>query len=437
MSKPKKVRNPDHVRRHNSPTVSNEVVEQRLKDLIGPHIFGQLSYFRQLKLRDRILGLPVMLAAVLTMMWRQVVSVHELTRLICREKLLWIRPLNVTQQALSKRFLNFPAEIFKRVFLDLLPLLQQRALERSRPLPECIALAKQRFSGIYAVDGSTLEALFRKLKALGDVPAGKLAGKICTVIDLVTHFPSHCWQHQNPLAHDTNFIDEILSVAKAGSLWIFDRGFYDFEFFGKLIGQGVSWITRLKSNTKYKVKRVLFSSSHIRDQIIKLTGEDGCPYLLRLVEVRYGKIWYRYLTSITDPSILSAMVVADLYSRRWRIEEAFLIVKRLLNLSYLWTGSPNGVMLQVWATWLFYSVLVDLGDAVAEELKVPFDRISLEMTFRGLYHFSVAYQKGLAKDPVKYFAAPENKDLGVLKRIRPSVHKSKTSIEQSIANSIP
>ena len=40
------------------------------------------------------------------------------------------------------------------------------------------------------------------------------------------------------------------------------------------------------------------------------------------------------------------------------------------------------------------------------------------MIYRGLYHFSVAYQKGLASDPVKYFAARENQDLGIVKRKR-------------------
>ncbi len=40
-------------------------------------------------------------------------------------------------------------------------------------------------------------------------------------------------------------------------------------------------------------------------------------------------------------------------------EDAFNIVKRLLGLSYLWTGSINGIKLQIWATWLFYAVLVD------------------------------------------------------------------------------
>jgi IS4 transposase len=69
--------------------------------------------------------------------------------------------------------------------------------------------------------------------------------------------------------------------------------------------------------------------------------------------------------------------VADLYRRRWRIEEGFNTVKRLLGLSYLWTGSLNGIQLQIWGTWIFYAILVDLGDAVADRLSLPIDSISL------------------------------------------------------------
>ncbi len=157
----------------------------------------------------------------------------------------------------------------------------------------------------------------------------------------------------------------------------------------------------------------------MRDRLILLGGENSsCQHTLRLIEVRFGVTWYSYLTSVLDPAILPANVVADLYRRRWRIEEAFLVVKRLLNLAYLWTGSLNGILLQIWATWLFFALLVDLGDAVAEELTLPFDRISLEMVFRGLYHFTQAHQRGEATDPIKYLSAPENRDLGVVKRLR-------------------
>ena len=136
---------------------------------------------------------------------------------------------------------------------------------------------------------------------------------------------------------------------------------------------------------------------------------------IRLVQIRSKSSWRSYLTSVREPEILPPYVVADLYQRRWRIEDAFCIVKRLLNLSYLWTGSLNGIKLQIWATWLFYAVLVDLGDAVADEFGVQIERISLEMIYRGIDHFSLAYQKGLASDLFKYFAEQKKKDLGIVK----------------------
>ena len=61
---------------------------------------------------------------------------------------------------------------------------------------------------------------------------------------------------------------------------------------------------------------------------------------------------------------------------------------------------------------------MDLGDAVAEELEILFEQLSLEMIYRGMYHFYVAYQKELAFDTVEYFAEPQNRDLGIVKRSR-------------------
>ena len=59
------------------------------------------------------------------------------------------------------------------------------------------------------------------------------------------------------------------------------------------------------------------------------------------------------------------------------------------------------------------------GDAVADEISLPFERISLEMIYRGLYYFHTASTRGEAHDPVKYLANPDNcKCLGIVKRQR-------------------
>jgi DDE family transposase len=422
----RKTRNPDHVRRKNVPGPDNEAIEAQLTELVSPAVANQLAYYRQLGLRSRILNLPLMVAAVLTILWRQVPSVHELTRMLAREDLLWCQAVKVSQQALSQRFLSFPAVLFEGMLKELLPQLHPRWQERQRrPLPESVAYARQYFEQIWVADGSTLEALFRKLKVFEDVPVGQLAGKIGTVVDLLTRLPVEIWFREQAKAHDSSFMSELLALAKAKTLLIVDRGFYDFEFFAALMEQEVAFITRPKSNAFWIGHQLLSSTQSVKDQIISLgTGTQGQPVLKpRLIEVRFGRVWYQYLTSVLDPTLLPPVVVADLYRRRWRIEEAFDTIKRLLNLSYLWTGSLNGIQLQIWATWLFYALLVDLGDAVADRVGIPFERISLEMLLRGLYHFSRAYSRGLASDPVSYFADPANQDLALLKRLRKPISR--------------
>jgi hypothetical protein len=68
------------------------------------------------------------------------------------------------------------------------------------------------------------------------------------------------------------------------------------------------------------------------------------------------------------------------------------LTKRLLGLAYLWVGGSNGVQIQIYATWIFDTVLIDLSSEVAVALSQPLERISVEMVFRSLYHFSRARQ---------------------------------------------
>jgi hypothetical protein len=178
-------------------------------------------------------------------------------------------------------------------------------------------------------------------------------------------------------------------------------------------------LTRAKADAAFEVERVLHASPTARDRIIRFGKyrSNHCVHPVRLVEVRVGTAWRAYLTNILDPAALSLPDVVDLYSRRWGIETAFLLVKRLLGLSYLWTGAFNGIAMQVWATWLLDAVLIDLADEVAETLGLPLERISLEMVFRGLYYFCLAAARHEAHDPVAFLAAQP--DLGILKAARP------------------
>ena len=204
MAKKSKRSNRDHARKQQGPGRNNEAVAEQLQALLTPTVNNQQLYFRSLGLRNRILNLSLMLAAVLTILWRQVPSVQELTRMLAREDLLWCKATVVSQQALSQRFLSFPAALFEQVFMELLPQFKQRwAGRQRRPLPVSVECAHKQFDQIWIADSSTLEALFVKLKSLQDKTVGTLAGKMGTVVDLVTRLPLQIWFNQNPKASDT------------------------------------------------------------------------------------------------------------------------------------------------------------------------------------------------------------------------------------------
>lgn len=292
MTKSKRL-NRDHAKKTQRPMVEDKVIANQLEALLTPAIINQKNYYRQLKLRDRILNLPLMVAAVLTLLWRDVPGVTELTRLLAREGFLWCKPIQISQQAVSNRFLTFPAELFERVFKDLLPSLRSSWLKRKRrPLPESVQYTLSKFDKIWIVDSSVLEALFKKLKSLENTPKGQLADKIGVVIDLVTRLPVEIWFKENPRTNDTKLEEDILNIVTKNTLLLLDRGFYHFSFWQQLIGKEIHFISRLKKGASLKVEKIFTDSYSLRDRLIRLgSGTKRTPYItLRLIEVRSNKV---------------------------------------------------------------------------------------------------------------------------------------------------
>ncbi len=425
MSKPNPRRkratdNPDHTRRTHVPAPADREIEQRLTDLLTPAIFAELDYYRHLGLRNRLLNLPVMVAVVLAMIWRQVPGVCTLQKMLARERILWAAPTPVSQPALSERFLTFPAVLFEHVLQRVLSALPERVAARTRPQLPLLQTVQARFHAAYALDGTTLEALFRKLATLQEAPDAPLAGHLLAATDLASHLPAKLWWADDPATNDKALVPALLRWLKANTLLVFDLGYFAFPFFDALTAKLCWFVTRLREKTSYTVLRTLVNRPHVRDQIVMLGNYRSNPstYPVRLIEVYVNGAWRRYLTNVLAPERLSVVEVVALYDQRWQIETMFLHVKRLLGLAYLWVGSLNGVQLQVWATFLFYAILIDLCDEVAEVLQLPLQDISVEMVYRSLYFYVQAVDQGFLGSAPAYLAQ-EAQDLGIVKRKRP------------------
>lgn len=418
--------------RQKRPLVDNLTaeVEALFHSLVQPLTLLQCDLFRQMGLRERTLTLPVMMALLLSAVWRQIAAVNELARLIRNEAVLWEEPKRVSQQALAERFNTLPAILFLNVLNLLLPLMQQRWQERERPLPPEIAWAQAHFTACLIVDGSTLDALIRKVGLLKDLESHPLAGKMTALLHLGSQLPNKIWFDAKATNHDQSFWATIIAHLPAGSLLMFDLGYTNFIRFRQLTAKGVTFITRAKSNLKYEAAQVLVKTPVLRDTIVWIgTGDDRQQ--VRLVEVLYGNTWRRFLTNELDPEQLPARYLVALYYRRWTIERAYATIKRLLGLAYFWCGSQNAVELQLWSTWIVYTVLIDLCDEVAGLLRLPFERISVEMVFRSIYYYTKAVERGDVRSLPRYLA-DRSTNLGIVKRKR----KNETSVFESWALTI-
>lgn len=398
QSKQKLTSNPDFRARTNFPLPPIEEIERRLRSILKPGGFATRQVKAEpgkpepKKLRDRTLTLPVMAVLVVSLVWRQIPSLSEALRLVALEGLWEFEPFKVSRQALSKRLLAIPAQLFAQMYEEALERLRESEKQQPPPVEDSL---QARFTALWAADGSTLEALRRKLKELRK-DATPLGGKMMAVVDLLTRRPRHTWYTSNSKANDKTFCDQLLEALPVGGLVVLDLGWFSFPFFDKLTEAGKCFLTRLRNKTSYKVVEVLGAGAHWRDEIIEMGAHrsNPCKHRVRLVSVLWGATWYHYLTNVLDPKKLSTQEVCQLYRKRWRIEEAFLLAKRLLGLSYLWVGGSNGVEIQLYATWLFYAVLSDLCVEVAQSLDEPLEQISVEMVFRSLYHFSRAIDRG-------------------------------------------
>ena len=404
---------------------TEEAIQSQLLDIVHPATLAQVELFQSLGLRARTLTLPVMVALVMSLIWRQMGSVSELGRVINREAVLWVPRIKVSMQAIHERLRVIPSHLFMNVLMEVLPIFRRRWEERKRPLPEAMAWVRDRYSQVLICDGSTLDALIRKTGLLIEEVKHPLAGRMIGLLDALSRLPVWIGYSDDETAHDQRFWGDILERVVPGALLIFDLGFTNYLRFAQMTRDGITFVTRAKTNMAYQVVYAIQRTASLHDLVVWIGDPDNGTYQqVRLVKLLYQGKWYEYLSNELDPSRLPAQILVAVYRQRWRIEDAFLITKSLLGLSYFFCGADNAISLQVWATWLLYAVLVDLTDMVAEALAKPFADISMEMVYRALPFYVRAAHRNETDDLLAFLVA-DHKLFGLIKRKRPTSYSKK------------
>ena len=151
---------------------------------------------------------------------------------------------------------------------------------------------------------------------------------------------------------DMKMLDNI--PVALGAYYVMDRGYLDFFRLFKLHQAGGLFVVRNKHHVKFRVtaSRPVDKSTGLRcDQTIQLTTKwsaKSYPQPLRRIRV-YDPETKVALVLLTNQFDLPALVIAELYRKRWQVELFFKWIKQHLRLRAFYGRSENAVRCQIWS----------------------------------------------------------------------------------------
>jgi hypothetical protein len=250
-----------------------------------------------------------------------------------------------------------------RIYADLAQLLIKRArfLYRNEPL------AMELEETVYALDSTTIDlclnlfpwARFRRTKA---------AIKLHTLLDLRGSIPAFLSISQGKKA-DVQILDDLL--IEPGAFYVMDRGYVDFQRLYTFVLALAFFVTRSKSRIRFNrlESHPIDPGTGVRsDQTVWLRN----PASIRHYPDKLRRVHYvdqeanKSLTFLTNNFELPALVIAQLYKSRWKVELFFKWIKQHLRIKHFYGNSDNAVKTQVWISICVY-VLVAI---VKKELKL-------------------------------------------------------------------
>lgn len=308
-----------------------------IDDLVGS-LAESLGEEREKKKSGRPQQVPwvQIVAGVLVSVLFGMKTYQQLWRRLRRKGLAGFEPISVQDDAIIKRLKQAGTAPFER-------LLQQMG---QQPVVEGTALDLATFAPkIVAIDEMTGDQMQRRLKAQRQLTKGAsqlLPGKLAGRYNIRAQQWEVVQWRENVQANCKVDVLSLLVGLEAGSLLLFDLGYFAFWWFDELSQQGYHWVSRLREKTSYELVHVFWRFEGNMDALIWLGAHraDRAGKMVRLVRFWDGEQLHSYISNVLDPRQLSMQAIAQLYVRRWDIELAFLLLKQYLGLHQWWSNQP-------------------------------------------------------------------------------------------------
>lgn len=339
------------------------------------------------------------LVTMLYAIFNQCTSIREVTTgLLAWEKRILHLGINhhPRRSTLSDANKRRSHEVFEKVYFKL--------LKRYQPFfPD-----SRKKNNVYLFDSTSI-ALFQEiLKGSGlSKSDGRRKGgiKVHTLLNARQDVPTMI-RYSPSAGNDTQFLKEV--QLPAGSVIVFDKGYRDYSTYNRFEKQKITWVTRHKDNSIYKIKEkravTAYHAQHgvVTDWLIEL----GHHHSKKATKVKARMVGFtepktkKHFVFLTNNLVLSPLTIANYYKQRWQIETFFKRIKQNYPLQYFLGDNENAIKIQIWCALIADLVLKIIKQGTRCTMSfsniVGLVRLHL-MTYLSLKDFLRAPEKSLLK----------------------------------------
>ena len=214
--------------------------------------------------------------------------------------------------------------------------------------------------------------------------------------------------------HDRRGLEQL--IYPKGTIIVEDRGYFDFTLMLNRIKAINTFVTRIKTNTKYETIRELelpdeIDQNILKDEIIKLSSPKANKVGISEYELRLVHVWkedeQKVITIITNNLDWSYNTISNLYKKRWDIELFFKALKQNLQVKTFWGTSENAVKSQIYIALISY-LLLELIKRTKSKNSIAFSNLSEKIRLCLYHYLSIDYVVNEVKNGVRKVSLNQN-----------------------------
>jgi IS4 transposase len=200
-------------------------------------------------------------------------------------------------------------------------------------------------------DGNVLRRSERRLAELKGTDIAALPGRTIALYEYATNLVSRLVISEDAHASERKLMLDLLPHVQAGDLLMADSSFATMDFFRALTERKVGFLMRHHSGTRLtpltqRVSRGRCKTGKVYEQQVSLPDGQECRAIIvmRDTPMANGRREVILLTSVPRSKAKAARL-AQLYLRRWTIEEAFRQLTQYLSCEVCTLGYPKAALL--------------------------------------------------------------------------------------------